>query len=185
MSDHGTPPTSPSDGGRLIDGSPAARPDDLLRRLDELGIRHETHRHDPVFTVEEARQVRGNLPGCHTKNLFLRDKKGRMWLFCCEQDRPVDLKTIADPIGAKRLSFGSRERLMHYLGVIPGAVTPFAVINDKGRQVQVVLDAPILNEDPLNFHPLDNAMTTAIGSSDFLRFLEAEEHPPQILGQGV
>lgn len=185
MSDPGIPHPAPGDGGRLIDGNAPARPDDLFRRLDDLEIMHETHRHDPVFTVEEARRVRGNLPGCHTKNLFLRDKKGRMWLFVCEQDRAVDLKAIADLIGAKHLSFGSPTRLMQYLGVIPGAVTPFAVVNDKSRHVQVVLDGPVLSEEPLNFHPLDNAMTTAIGSSDFLRFLEAEEHPPRILGQGT
>ena len=185
MSDQATPSASAPDGSLLIDGSLPARPDDLLRRLDELEIPHATHRHDPVFTVEEARRVRGNLPGCHTKNLFLRDKKGRMWLFVCEQDRAVDMKSIADLIGAKHLSFGSPKRLMQYLGVIPGAVTPFAVVNDKSRQVQVVLDGPILSEEPLNFHPLDNAMTTAIDSSDFLRFLEAEEHPPRILGPGT
>jgi Ala-tRNA(Pro) deacylase len=174
--------TPAGDSGCLIDGSAPARPDDLFQRLDALGVRYETHRHDPVFTVEEARRIRGRLPGCHTKNLFLRDKKEHMWLFVCEQDRAVDLKVVAALVGAKRLSFGSSARLMHYLGVIPGAVSPFAIVNDKNRLVRIVLDDAILDDELLNFHPLDNGMTTAIGSADFLTFLDAEEHSPLIVG---
>jgi Ala-tRNA(Pro) deacylase len=165
----------------LIDGSPPARPDDLFHRLDELGIPFVTHTHQPVFTVEEARAIRGYLPGCHTKNLFVRDKKKRMWLIVCEQNTRVRLREIEQLIGSKRLSFGSAQRLMHYLGVIPGAVNPFAVMNDSRRTVKVVLDRAILHAEPLNFHPLDNSMTTAIGADDFLHFLEAEQHPPLII----
>lgn len=134
--------------------------------------------HPPVFTVEEARRHRSDLPGTHTKSLFLRDKKGAMWMVVCLEDRAVDLKDLAARIGAKHLSFGSPERLMRYLGVIPGAVSPFAVINDVERAVRVVLDDAVLAQDPVNLHPLDNAMTTAIAAADLVRFLEAEGHPP-------
>lgn len=165
----------------LIDGRPPATPDDLFRRLDELGIPFVNHTHTPVFTVEEARAIRGDLPGCHTKNLFVRDKKQRMWLLVCEQDTVVRLREVEAVIGSKRLSFGSPTRLMHYLGVIPGAVNPFAVMNDHNRAVEVVLDRSMLEHEPLNFHPLDNAMTTAVSANGFLRFLEAETHPPTMI----
>jgi Ala-tRNA(Pro) deacylase len=165
----------------LIDGSTPATPDDLFCRLDELGIAFVNHNHAPLFTVEEARGIRGDLPGCHTKNLFVRDKKQRMWLLVCEQDTEVRLREVEGVIGSKRLSFGSPKRLMHYLGVIPGAVNPFAIMNDRNRAVQVVLDRNILEHEPLNFHPLDNAMTTAVSADDFLRFLDAEAHSPLIV----
>lgn len=165
----------------LADGSTPARPEDLLRRLEELGIDSKTVHHAPVFTVEEAKAVRGQMEGCHTKNLFLRNKKGAMWLVVCPEDSSIDLKKLAARLGAGRFSFGSAERLMKYLGVIPGAVSPFAIVNDKGRQVRVVLDRTLLEAEVLNFHPLDNAMTTAIRPDDFIRFLEAERHPPNII----
>jgi Ala-tRNA(Pro) deacylase len=154
---------------------------DLVARLSGLGIAVTTVEHPPVFTVEEARRHRGGLTGTFTKNLFLRDKKGAMWLVVCLEDRAVDLRVLAERIGAKHLSFGSPERLMRHLGVIPGAVSPFAVINDTDRLVRVVLDRAVLTQDPINLHPLDNAKTTAIAAADLLRFLEAEGHPPQLL----
>jgi Ala-tRNA(Pro) deacylase len=137
--------------------------------------------HPAVFTVEEARRHRGDLPGTHTKNLFLRDKKGAMWLVVCREDRAVDLKALGERIGARHLSFGSAERLLRHLGITPGAVSPFAVINDTERAVRVVLDKGVLAADPVNLHPLDNTMTTAITGADLLRFLEAEGHPPRVL----
>lgn len=168
--------------GRLADGSPPAGPEALFARLETLGITITTYRHPPVFTVEEARDIRGELPGGRSKNLFLRDKKGRMSLFSCLADQEVDLKRLAELIGARgRLSFGSDERLMKYLGVLPGAVSPFAIINDTERRVHVILERGLLQRAPLNFHPLDNAMTTSIAKNDFLRFLKAEGHPPQIV----
>jgi Ala-tRNA(Pro) deacylase len=166
---------------RLADGSLPATPDQLFERLTELGIEVVTETHAPVFTVPEAKAVRSHIPGCHTKNLFVRNKKQRMWLIVCHQDRVVDLRALGEKVGGGRLSFGSPRRLMNYLGVIPGAVNPFAIINDHGRRVVVVLDSHILEEEPLNFHPLDNAMTTSIGVEDFLRFLEAEDHPPVLV----
>jgi len=140
--------------------------------------------HRPVFTVAESKGLRAEFPGGHTKNLFLRNKKGRMWLVTCLEDRVIDLKELAERLGAGRFSFASAQRLMHYLGVIPGAVTPFAVINDHGGVVHMVLDAGLLEHDPLNFHPLDNAMTTAVSADGLLRFLEYADHPPQIVELG-
>ncbi len=160
--------------GRLADGSLPASPADLFSRLQALGIQTRTVDHPPVFTVAEAKALRGELPGCHTKNLFLRDKKGVMWLVVCLEDRVVDLKALAARLGSGRLSFGSADRLMKYLGVIPGAVTPFAIINDREHAVRVAIDRAVLEREPLNFHPLDNAMTTSIGAAELVRFLEAE-----------
>ena len=156
-------------------------PERLFERLRDLDIPVRTVDHRPVFTVSEARQHRGDLSGTHTKSLFLRDKKGAMWLVVCLESRAVDLRELAARIGAGHLSFGSPERLMRHLGVVPGAVSPFAVINDTDRAVRVVLDCGVLEQDPVNLHPLDNARTTAIAAADLLRFLEAEGHPPQLL----
>ena len=154
---------------------------DLFARLAELGIAATTVEHPAVFTVAEARRHRGGLPGTFTKNLFLRDKKGAMWLVVCLESRAVDLRVLAGRIGAKHLSFGSPERLLRHLGVIPGAVSPFAIINDTERAVRVVIERDVLARDPINLHPLDNAKTTAIAAADLLRFLEAEGHPPELL----
>ncbi|HVO35981.1 MAG TPA: prolyl-tRNA synthetase associated domain-containing protein [Gemmatimonadales bacterium] len=159
----------------------AVTSDGLLARLGELGISVRTVEHPPVFTVDEARRYRGDLPGTHTKSLFLRDKKGAMWMVVCLENRALDLKDLAGRLGAKHLSFGSPERLLRHLGVIPGAVSPFAVINDAERVVQVVLDREVLARDPVNLHPLDNAKTTAISAADLLRFLEAEGHTARII----
>ena len=166
---------------RLIDGSAPATPDRLFARLAELDISVETHRHEPVFTVEEAQRFRGTLPGGHTKNLFLRNKKGRMWLVVCGEERTIDLKELAGQLGAGRFSFGRPERLMSYLGVIPGAVTPFAIINDHTNAVVVVIERALIEHSLLNFHPLDNAMTSAIDPSDLLRFLESTGHPAELI----
>lgn len=165
--------------GTLADGSHPASPEELLARLDELGIEHRTVEHAPVFTVEEAKAARGPLDGAHTKNLFVRDKKGAMWLIVALEDRRVDLKALAGALGHNRFSFGSAERLMKYLGVIPGAVTPLAVINDAGGSVRVALDEGLRDFSPWNFHPLDNARTTAISPEGMLRFLEAVGHAPR------
>lgn len=154
---------------------------DLFERLDALGIEYNTVEHPPLYTVEQSKQLRGNLPGAHSKNLFLRNKKGAMWLLVCLENRKIDLKSFRHRIGSSALSFCSPERLMRHLGVIPGAVTPFAVINDDEAAVRVLLDNALMNIDPLNFHPLDNAKTTAIGSGDLLRFLQSTNHPPLLV----
>ena len=162
-------------------------PDQLFAHLEGLGIRTRTVQHPPVFTVEEAKALRGDLPGAHIKNLFLRNKKGEMWLVVAEESRPIDLKALGERLGAGRLSFGSPERLMSYLGVVPGAVTPFALINDRQGEVRVAIDKAILEQDPVNCHPLANDMTTAIAPRDLLAFIESSGHKPTILdlGNGV
>jgi len=159
----------------------AATPEDLFRRLEELGIRTATHSHPPLYTVEESKRLRGDLPGGHCKNLFLRDRRKAMWLVVALEDTAIDLKALPGLIGSDRLSFGSAERLAEALGVTPGSVTPFALLNDAGRQVNVVLDERMLGFDPLNFHPLTNAMTTAIAPADLVRFVEACGHSPRIV----
>lgn len=166
---------------RLADGSEPCTPEDLFIRLDDLGIAYRTVEHAPLYTVEDSRALRGDLPGGHTKNLFLRNKKGGMWLVTCLEERAIDLKDLGERLQAGRLSFGRPERLMQHLGVIPGAVTPFAVINDRQEAVQMVLDSALLDHDPLNFHPLDNARTTALSPRDLLRFLESAAHYPQVI----
>ncbi len=153
----------------------------LFARLDELGLDHHTVEHPPVFTVAEAKAHRGSLTGTHIKNLFLRNKKKRMWLVVAKEDRSIDLKALGKRIGAGHVSFGRPERLMQHLGVEPGSVTPFALINDVSRQVQPVLDARIFDADPIHAHPLRNTMTTAIGGDDLLTFIRACGHEPQIL----
>ena len=157
---------------------------DLFARLDELGIVTTTHEHPPLHTVEESRRLRGTLPGGHCKNLYLRDKKKRNWLLVTLEDREVDLKAASALLGAGRLSFGSADRLMEFLGVAPGSVTPFALINDPEQRVTVVLDAAMLKVDPLNYHPLVNTATTAIASDDLLTFIRAGGHEPLILPLG-
>lgn len=166
---------------RLDDGSAPCTCARLLARLSELGIEHRTMEHPPIFTVEQARRLRGPVPGAHVKNLFLRNKRGHMWIVCCMAHRRLDLRALGDVIGSGPLSFGSPRRLMRYLGVGVGTVTPFAVINDKACRVRVVLDAAILEHDVMNAHPLVNDRTTTIASADLLRFLEAESHSPTVV----
>lgn len=169
----------------LGDGTAPATPQDLFARLDELGIAHKTMTHEPFFTVEDSKALRGEMPGGHIKNLFLRNKKKVMWLVVCHEDRQIDLKWLGDALGAGRFSFGRPARLMSYLGVSPGAVTPFAVINDHERAVRVAIDQALLERSPIHCHPLVNHMTTAIACDDLLRFLESEEHSPRLLDLGA
>jgi Ala-tRNA(Pro) deacylase len=156
-------------------------PQQLFARLDELGLAHRTVEHEPVFTVEQAKEHRGVLPGHHIKNLFLRNKKEAMWLVVALEDRAVDLKRLGDVLGAGRLSFGSPDRLRRHLGVEPGSVTPFSVVNDPGHQVTLVLDRALLEGGPVNAHPLTNTMTTTITFTDLSRFFEATGHSPRWL----
>ena len=151
---------------RLADGSRPAEPEDLFARLEELGIEFETDHHRAVFTVDESRDLRARQHGGHTKNLLLRNKKKQFWLLLARADTRVDLKAVAEQVGSGRFSFGKAEELMALLGVRPGAVTPFAVINDRGGIVDVLIDRALLpefgGEDPLLVHPLRNTMTTDI-----------------------
>jgi len=156
-------------------------PDELFAYLDRLGIAHKTITHPAVFTVEEARTLRGPLAGGHTKNLFLRDKKGTPFLVVASEDAAIELRALHRLLGASgRFSFGSAELMRELLGVEPGSVTPFAVINDTARRVNVVLDAAMMAHEVLNFHPLVNTGTTTISRDGLLKFLETTGHLPRI-----
>ena len=159
-------------------------PEQLFQHLDRLGIAHRTYTHPPVFTVAEAVALRGQLPGGHCKSLFLKDKKGGLWLLVALEERPVDLKRLAAQLSAPRFSFGNPDLLYEVFGVRPGSVTPFALANDREHRVRVVLDRGMLECDPLNYHPLENDRTTAIAPADLLRFIAACGHTPIILELG-
>lgn len=158
-----------------------ATPTDLFVRLTELNIATTTFDHPAVHTAEELTVHVGHLPGVTVRNLFFADAKKKMWLVVVPFDLPLDLKKLTDVIGSARLSFGSPDRLMRVLGVTPGSVTPFAVINDHARAVQLVLDAGMMQADIINAHPLINTMTTAIKTADLLRFFESCGHPPRLI----
>jgi Ala-tRNA(Pro) deacylase len=153
----------------------------LLAFLDAHGVVHATMDHAPVFTVDEGAQIKASLPGGHTKNLFLKDAKGQLWLICALGDTRVDLKRTAPAIGAAKLSFGSPDRLYEALGVRPGSVTVFALINDAGRTVRLVLDQALLDHEVVNFHPLTNAATTTVSRDGLLSFLKALDRPFQVV----
>lgn len=156
--------------------------EDLLRFLDELEIPHSTKTHPPVFTVAESVSLRDEIPGGHTKNLFVKDKKDQFFLLTVEENATVDLKAVHTLIGAaSKVSFGKPEKLMEYLGVAPGSVTAFGAINDTGNNVTFVLDSELMKDDIINCHPLTNEATTSIASADLLRFLEATGHSPLVL----
>jgi len=159
-----------------------ATPADLFACLDRLGIATRTVAHEPVFTVAESRAIKAAIPGGHSKNLFLRDRKGRLFLVVARDEARVDLKRLPDVIGASgRLSFGSADLLRTILGVEPSSVTPFAAINDRDGRVSVALDAGLMAFGRINVHPLINTMTTTIASVDLIRFLQAAGHEPRVL----
>lgn len=146
---------------------------ELIAFLDTQGIAHQTLEHPAVFRVGEGDQALNALPGGHSKNLFLEDNKGALWLISALQATRIDLKALPRVIGSGRLSFGKPERLMAALGVSPGSVTPLALINDPTHQVRFVLDAALGRADPVNFHPLENTATTSVAQAGFRRFLAA------------
>jgi len=158
-----------------------ASPDDLFAYLDSLGIAHATVAHPPLFTVEQSQALRGTIPGGHTKNLFLKDKKDAVYLVVAPEDARIDLKSLHRRLGASgRFSFGSADLMRELLGVEPGAVTAFGVINDKSRRVSVVVDAGLMQNTVINCHPLVNTMTTSIARDDLVRFLRATGHEPRV-----
>ena len=159
-----------------------ATPDELFAALDRLGIAHPTVSHPPLFTVEQSRALRGTIPGGHTKNLFLKDKKGALYLITALEDAAIELKSLHRRLGAGgRFSFGSANLLRETLGVEPGAVTPFGAINDTAGRVTIILDADLMAHDTINAHPLVNTMTTSIARDDLVLFLKANGHPPRIV----
>ena len=150
---------------------PAARAD-LFALFDRLGIAHSTLEHPAVFRVEEGQEIKSALPGGHTKNLFLKDSRDQLWLISALGETRIDLKALPAVIGSGRLSFGNEALMLEALGVTPGSVTLFALINDRDHRVRVVLDKPLLDHALVNFHPLTNTATTAISSADMLAFLD-------------
>ena len=160
-------------------------PEDLIAYLDTLGIASQTIEHPPLHTVEQSQALRGDIPGGHTKNLFVKDKKGRLFLLVLGEETSVDLKKVHETIGGQgRVSFGSAELLEEVWGVRPGAVTPFGAINDRESRVTVVLDAEMMRHERLNFHPLVNTRTMGLASADLVRFLRATGHEPQVVALG-
>ena len=155
---------------------------DLFQLLDKLQIAVTTVDHPPLFTVQESQALRGTIPGAHTKNLFMKDKKGRYFLLTVAEDAEVDLKSVHKVIGASgRVSFGSSERLMELLGVSPGSVTVFGLINDADGAVTMVIDAALMENATINAHPLSNDATTSIARDDLVRFVRETGHEPLIL----
>ena len=156
-------------------------PQDLFAFFDANGIEHSTLEHEAVFTVEEGPELKARLKGGHTKNLFLKDSKGRLWLISALADTVIDLKTLHKTIGAARLSFGNGELMRETLGVTPGSVTAFALINDAEHKVTFVLDAGLLQHELVNFHPLVNTATTAVSKAGLLAFFKALGVEPMIV----
>ena len=151
----------------------------LLETLNKIEIVYDTQHHLPMRTVSESKELRGvPKPGAYTKNLFLRNKKGSMWLVTCYEDSDLDLHKVSTQLQSGRLSFGSTARLKQFLGVTPGSVSPFALINDSTLSVSFVMEKKLLQSKKLHLHPLDNTQTTTISTEDFLRFLAYIQHTP-------
>jgi Ala-tRNA(Pro) deacylase len=159
-----------------------ASPEELFAYLDRLGIKHATVSHPPLFTVEQSQALRGQIPGGHTKNLFLKDKKDALYLVTAPEESLIELKSLHRLLGASgRFSFGSANLMLETLGVTPGAVTPLGVINDKDARISVVLDKALMENAVINCHPLVNTMTTSLPREGLIAFLEATGHPPRIM----
>jgi Ala-tRNA(Pro) deacylase len=159
---------------------PATR-EQLFARLEALGIRTQTFEHKAVFTVAESEELHRDIPGGHTKNLFLEDAKGRLFLVIAHAHTRIDLKSLHKLLGSARLSFGRPARLTEVLGVPAGSVTAFALVNDASRRVEVILDAALTEFETINCHPLVNTATTCIGREDLIRFIRACGHEPRIV----
>lgn len=159
----------------------AAARSKLMAFLGKLGIETGTVEHPALFTVADSQKLRGEIAGGHTKNLFLKDKKGALFLIVAQEDAAIDMKSLHKAIGSARLSFGKPDLLLEVFGVPPGSVTPFAAINDKAGRVGIILDKALMRHERLNFHPLENTATTSIAANDLLVFLRATGHEPKII----
>jgi Ala-tRNA(Pro) deacylase len=153
----------------------------FFSHLDKIGITIKTQTHPPVFTVEDAKKYCDHLPGMHLKNLFLKDKKDQLWLIIAENNKPIDLKKLRQKIGSGHLSFGKPEILAKTLGVIPGSVTPFGLINDLTLSVRIIIDSNVICNSLLNFHPLTNTATSSITPKDLIAFIKSCGHKPEII----
>lgn len=156
-------------------------PDDLFALLERLGISYSLHRHPPIFTVAEGEHLKASIPGVHCRNLFLRDKKKNSFLVVLANETEVDLKALEAKLGCGRLSFGSPERLWETLGIRPGSVCPFTLVNDKSHAVRVVLDECMMKAEIVNYHPLDNSMTIGLTPADLLKFIAHTGHGYDIM----
>jgi Ala-tRNA(Pro) deacylase len=156
-------------------------PEALLSALDQLGLKTSTLTHQAVFRVDEGHDIKSHLPGAHTKNLFLRDDKGRQYLISAEQGTQINLKSLPKHIASGRLSFGSEARLMRALGVRPGSVTALALVNDPEHQVTFFLDKALFDAEIVNFHPLTNTATTALSHNDFMAFLQWQKREVRVI----
>jgi Ala-tRNA(Pro) deacylase len=163
------------------DGPLPTEPEDLYARLGSLGVAYDIHEHPPIFTVAEGEHLKENIPGVHCRNLFIRDKKERMFLVVVPNETKIDLKKLPALLGCDRISFGSADRLWRHLGVRPGSVCPFAIINDKNNDVQIVLDARMMEAARVNYHPLRNHLTIGLAPAGLLRFIESCGHAPRII----
>src|SRR3954454_15817024 len=164
-----------------MDTIATAPPSDPFTLLNRLNAATSTIDHPPVHTVEEALPYWSKLEGVHTKNLFLKDAKGVLWLVTAPTDRAIDLKSLHKRIGAKRLSFANGDLLLEVLGVRQGAVSPLALINDRAGRVRLVLDAGLMEQPVVTCHPLVNTATTAIRTPDLLAYVRACGHDPLIV----
>ncbi len=160
---------------------PKAGETELYALLDQHGIAYRHNTHPPLHTVEESKELRGDLPGAHVKNMFLKDKKGQLLLVTCLEHRKIRIRDLEKQVGATKASFGKPELLWETLGIRPGAVSPFGLINDTGHAVRAILDQQMLEVDPINAHPLHNEATTTISRDDFLRFFEITGHDPIVV----
>lgn len=154
---------------------------DLLAQLDALAIQYDLHHHAPLFRVCDGAEIEANIPGTHCRNLFLRDKKGVMFLVTAANETAIDLKKLEKLLGCGRLSFGSADRLWTYLGVRPGSVCPFAIVNDKAGDVTIILDADMMASARVNYHPMENDKTIGLAPADLIRFIETTGHRAHIM----
>lgn len=156
-------------------------PQALFRVLEGLGISYRLYHHQPVFTVAESLDIERDMPGAHCRNLFVRDKKETMFLVVARNETLIDLKKLSGLLDCGRLSFGSSDRLWRHLGVRPGSVCPFSIINDKDSAVTIVLDKTMLDYDIVNYHPMENHMTIGLSPDDLVKFIKNTGHEPLIL----
>lgn len=156
-------------------------PESLMAKLESLGIEYKLHHHEAVFTVEESEKLDSEIPGTHCRNLFLRDKKKKNFLLVLQNATEVEMKKLPPVIGSDRLSFGSADRLWEFLGVRPGSVCPFAIINDTENKVKILFDKSMMETDIVNYHPLLNTMTVSLKPPDLVKFIEDCGHEAHII----
>lgn len=156
-------------------------PESLMAQFEEMGIEYELHHHEAVYTVVESEKVDAQIAGTHCRNLFLRDKKKKNYLVVLQNATDVDMKLLPAVIGSDRLSFGSADRLWQYLGVRPGSVCPFSIMNDTDHQVKILLDKSMMETDIVNYHPLLNTMTVSLKPVDLIKFIESTGHEVHIV----